>query len=356
MIRYTLTASEFFQDQAKTTEYHSLLKQANMSNIYHTLQWHQTISDVYGYRTFYVLVEKGNEIWGVLPVFLVSGLLGRRLISIPFSHMVPILTRDDNTQIELLREAQALAQREGCREITLRCGHELPLLDGWQRSEDYYDTLLPLHNGALKEIWANLGSSARRAVRKANKENVQIVDKTTDDNLSAFYNLMLTTRRRQGVPIYPQQFFKKLTNNLGSPKQHQLLIAYLGQTKIAGTLLLHYKNRVIYGYAASVDNRSILRHRPADKLVWESIKYSCTIGATAFDFGRTPATHNSLLRFKEKWGGTSRKIPYYTWVNSDYRVRVKREGQIAKLVSAILRKLPDAIYIQVSSFLIKQLD
>lgn len=325
------------------------------SSIYHTLEWHAVIQEAYGYSPVYVLLEQSGQVQGVLPLFMLQGLLGKRLVSIPFSHRVPILAKNKDILQNLLEAAQHLCVKKGCGSIALRHGWSLPRPGPWQSVEDNYNSELPLDR-PLNDVWNNLDAkSARWAVNRARRDGV-VVDKRQDvAAYRTFYQLELQTRRRQAMPVYPPYLFESIWRHLASSDLSQIMLAYVGGHVAAGTIVLSFKGSAIYGYAASVADREVLRSQPMDLLVWEAIQHAHESGARQFDFGTTPRFHEGLLRFKEKWGATSSPISYYHWAPSGRRRSINRTGPTAKVLGTVLQRLPERVYVWASSLIMKEI-
>lgn len=326
------------------------------ANIYHTLEWHQVIQETYNYSPIYVLVEEDNRLSGVLPLFLVTGFRGRKLVSIPYSHWVPILADNDNVLQTLLNTAQQVCRQRKCRSVTLRHGEFISQETNWLVSSEVFDTILPL-NSSLEILWKNSDNkSARWCVRRARRDGV--FTKIYDDieAYDTFYQLELYTRRRQASPIYPSIFFRSIQKNLAKQGYCQLRLSSLNDQIVGGTLTLSFNQKSIYGYAASIDDKNILRSRPMDLLIWSEIERNFQQEYKSYDFGTTPCHKKNLLHFKEKWGATTTTLPYYHWSPSGQEPkRINRESQFTKLVGKVLCKLPTPLYIWVSTIIMKQL-
>lgn len=325
------------------------------SNIYHTLEWHAVIQETYGYSPVYILLEKSGEVQGTLPLFLVRGLLGKRLVSIPFSHWVPILAKGDETLQALLEAAQGLCLEKNCDFVALRHGRSLPDQGPWQCVEDNSNSVLQL-NRPISDIWKGLDAkSARWAVNRARRDGVVVDRKQDAAAYRTFYQLEVQTRRRQAMPVYPPCLFDSMRRHLAGLELSQVMLAYLSGQAVAGTIVWSFNGTVIYGYAASVADREILRSQPMDLLVWEVIQSAHEDGAHQFDFGTTPRFHQGLLRFKEKWGATSSPIPYYYWVPSGRKHSVNRRGLLAQAIGAVLQRLPERAYIWASTLIMREI-
>src|SRR5262245_18573480 len=74
------------------------------TSLYHSRAWLKVLQLTCRYApATLVAVDEQQRIVGVLPLMRVSGILrGRRLVSLPFSHCVPILTSHPDAEAALL--------------------------------------------------------------------------------------------------------------------------------------------------------------------------------------------------------------------------------------------------------------
>ena len=103
-------------DEKEKNLYRNFVESSDAAKIYHTLEWGSIIEKTYAYKPFYIIAKEENEIKGVLPLFEVeSFILGRRMVSIPFSHVVNILYRDESILRKLLQFAEELTKKNKCK-------------------------------------------------------------------------------------------------------------------------------------------------------------------------------------------------------------------------------------------------
>ena len=55
------------------------------ATIYHTLEWRDIIYNEYKFEPVYLMAKAEGTVVGVLPMFLINNLRGRRFVSLPFS-------------------------------------------------------------------------------------------------------------------------------------------------------------------------------------------------------------------------------------------------------------------------------
>ena len=337
--------------------YEAFIERAEDSKIYHTLEWKQIIERTYGYKPYYVIVKDGVSIKGVLPLFEVRSLiLGKRLVSIPFSHRVNILHSDDPAVLhEMLDFACGLAQERDCRYLEIKHGDLLPDGHGLECSEFFFNSVLDLSRD-IDEIWSDFESgSVRWGINRAKRSDLEIERGTTLEDYRKFYRLELVTRKTQGVPPYPFRFFEYLHAHLDDSGRARLLLAYLDGVCIAGIILLCYNKQAIYGYGASLKEKEYLRTQPNNLLLWTAIQELHSEDFQKFDFGTTHPSNEGLLKFKSRWGTMDYKIPYYYFLNKAEQIpTIDRTSKKMNLITNILQRMPVAILKRVGPFLLKQ--
>ena len=99
-----------------------------------------------------------------------------------------------------------------------------------------------------EELMASFHSKTRYNIRVAERKGVEIklcgVEAVAD-----FSEMMLETGVRDGFVVRSADYFENMLKNLGD--SCRLYMAYSGETPIAGTLAIHYGDKVWYLYGAS---------------------------------------------------------------------------------------------------------
>ena len=163
------------------------------------------------------------------------------------------------------------------------------------------------------EIFQRLSEAKRRAVRRAQKNNVtvrrsdQISDLIAIKNKSAGLFGFITTHGT-----------KELWHVLGL-EHTAILIAYSEKKKPIGGVYLIFWNRIAYYWIAGATREGKKLFAPS-LLVWEALKLAKERGAKRFDFigvwdERLPRQNNSwkgFTKFKEGFGGNVLYYPIAT--------------------------------------------
>jgi lipid II:glycine glycyltransferase (peptidoglycan interpeptide bridge formation enzyme) len=208
---------------------------------------------------------------------------------------------------------------------------QAPTLSAWSQHVIHEIDLSP----GEKIVWKKMHDMHRRNIKVARENDVKIIQGETLKHLEEFYHLHLLTRRRQGVPIQPWKFFKRMKELLLDRERGFLLLAYKEQQCIAGAIFLHWKDTLTYKYGASRDEG--LKYRPNNLLMWTAIQKGCEHGFSRFDMGRTDLENQGLRTFKSRWGAHERPL-FYTSLgaNSNHA----GEGKIMGYMHKILEKSP----------------
>ena len=145
------------------------------------------------------------------------------------------------------------------------------------------------------DILANMKPKWRYNIRLALKKwvLVEIVEKT-DENIKAYYDLMLETTSRDWFSGNTFEYYKTFLKTLEKSK---LILAKKDGIVIAGWIFVFDKEVSIYYYWASTSKKEY-RNLMAPYLVqWEAIKYAKSIWSKIYDFlwVATPWDKNSEL-------------------------------------------------------------
>lgn len=95
-----------------------------------------------------------------------------------------------------------------------------------------------------------------------------------------FARIMLTTGVRDGFVTRPPEYFANMLDNLG--EHARLYMAFHEGQPIAGTLAIHYGDKVWYLYGASSNEHRNLM--PNYLLQWSMIQWAVETGCSVYDF------------------------------------------------------------------------
>lgn len=313
-------------------------------SVYHHCAWQEVIQNSYGYRPlFHVIEGPRGELKAAVPSLLVNSFLtGRRIIAYPFSdYCDPLFSEGDELHVllDLMKKARL---RFDAQYFEIRFFSSKGILDTdhLQCDKAYCTYRLPLTE--TNKLFRTFHKDCvQRAVKKAVKKGVKVIQGNSAKDLKTFYQLHLMTRKKHGVPIQPLRFFKNLWNTLYPLKMLRLLLAVYDGRAIAGMIVLMFKNVVYYKFGSS-DNR-FTEFRPNQLLMWEAIKHAAEDGHEIFDFGRTSTYNHGLMDYKRRWATELQTIPYVYFPKNLANHALKESSRKHDLAKMVLRKMPKPI-------------
>jgi hypothetical protein len=244
-----------------------------------------------------------------------AGLLpsGRRLVSLPFSdYCEPLLNRAGDLQV-LLEKVRADSDAAKLRYVEIRPQQSIATdIPGLQATAQY--TLHRLNLCAdLPTLFRGLHKdSVQRKIKRARREGLTCQAGASEAILDAFYDLLIVTRRRHGVPPQPKVWFRNLIECFGAALQ--ICVAYKGPRPVAAMLTLRHKNTLYYKYGGSDARFNNLGSMHC--LYWESIERAKALGIDTFDLGRSDLDQPGLITFKSRWGASLTNLTYFRFSHS----------------------------------------
>ena len=234
----------------------------------------------------------------------------------------PVCDLDDReTFAALLEGAKALAKEHGS--YVIKIDPDVPSSDtafaemlrsfGFQSKEGgkNFEAIQPKYVFRLdvdgkteEEVQAGFHQKWRYNIRVAQKKGVE-VKICGKEMVPAFADLMLTTGVRDGFVTRQPEYFAAMLDNLG--EHCRLYMAFHEGQPIAGTLAIHYGDKVWYLYGASSNEHRNLM--PNYLLQWEMIRWSIETGCRIYDFRGVSGDVSEdnplygLYRFKKGFGG-----------------------------------------------------
>ncbi len=151
------------------------------------------------------------------------------------------------------------------------------------------------------QLFENLSSEKRKSIRKAENDNIQVVQ---EKNYSILKHLVLKTFQRQNKKIN-EIYLDKILNSFANDTNSFCFVAYHEKDPIAATFCVYDHSSAYYLFGGYDD---IKKHHGAGVLcMWKSILKSKALGLKTFDFegSMIPAVE----RYFREFGG--KQVPYY---------------------------------------------
>lgn len=159
--------------------------------------------------------------------------------------------------------------------------------------------------GSEDEILKQMKQKGRYNTRLAKKKGVQVTTGKTADNVERFFELVLTTTKRNHFSGHGKNYYKNMLEKLG--EQSEIFLAEYEGEIIAGIIVTFFGDEAIYYYGASGNKH---RNLMAPYLLqWEAILEAKKRGCKKYDFfGIAPRgvknhSWKKITGFKKKFGG-----------------------------------------------------
>jgi len=313
------------------------------SIIYQHSSWMKVISLAYKQvrPLCFVLEDEKCNIRAAVPCFIVnSKLTGTRIVSLPFSSYSDPLVEDKKDFIRLLSEIINQIKNISASYYELRCFRNLALIDDDRLKQHNYHKIhiLDIEDDFEKINRLFHKDCIIRSVKKAVRCGVTIRQGCSEQDLKKFYFIHAMTRKRQGFPIQPYEFFKNMWEIMYPQGYFNLLLAELNKRTIAGIVLFKFKDIVSIEHGASIPK--YLPVRPNHLILWKAIEMACSEGYRYFDFGKTPPENKGLLNFKRRWGSKMYNLPYFYYPQIKGMMSLEQSDLKHKLILTFGKHMP----------------
>jgi lipid II:glycine glycyltransferase (peptidoglycan interpeptide bridge formation enzyme) len=299
-------------------------------SVFHTTYWLEALRHTYGYEpVVYTTTPPAKELTnGIVFCRIRSWVSGNRLVSLPFSdHCEPLAGSEDMS--ELMDWLKGSHHRKQWKYIELRplCANDAGRKCDLAKSESFSLQVLDLRP-SLSTLFQNFHKSCvQRKIHRAERENLTYEEGRSDVLLKKFYDLLLLTRRRHGLPPQPLIWFRNAVASLGG--RALVRVASKDGQPVASIVTLQYKDVLVYKYGCSDSRFNNLGGNSF--LFWKAIQDAKQNGIVKYDLGRSEPDNAGLVAFKENWGAVSAPLDYYRLparqsfhLNSGWRSRVAK--------------------------------
>jgi FemAB-related protein (PEP-CTERM system-associated) len=269
---------------------------------FHLIAWKKSIEQTFDYRSMYLVARSGDQIRGVLPLFLVNNFLtGKVLISSPFAVYGGILADSDKVRQALCERAREIGEELQVQHIEFRNGSENQCNDllRIRRYVTFTQEIGPDESALLAEI----PRKTRRIVRRACQND--LVMQREFDRFDNFEDLYSKNLRRLGTPSFPRQHFANILENFRGMVD---IREVLHQGTVTATVLTFYfRDRILPYYGASDATYKALA--PSTFMYYDLMRWGGRNGFRCFDFGRSKRVKGPY-DFKSHWGMVESDLPY----------------------------------------------
>ena len=261
----------------------------------------------------------------------------------------PVCDLDDRATFdELMAAARALAAQE--KAYVIKIDPDVPsdqtdfvkmLEENGFRTRDTgknFEAIQPryvfrlyLNGRSEEELLASFHQKWRYNIRLATKKGVE-VRICGKEMVPDFARIMVETGLRDNFATRPPEYFSAMLDNFG--ERCRLYMAFYEDKPIAGTLAIHYGDKVWYLYGASSNEYRNLM--PNYLLQWRMIQWAIETGCRVYDFRGVSGDisednpHYGLYRFKQGFHGEFTEfVGEYDYVQNQLMYFAAEKGSLA---------------------------
>ena len=307
-------------------------------SFFHSAAWAKVLTRTYGHEPVYLRCSQGSELVALIPMMEVrSPVTGRRGVCLPFSDFCGPLMFGQAGSVLALEPLARVARKRKWKYFEVRGGKAFE--HSVTPASVFYGHTLDLRIG-LEELLSRVKSSARRALRKAERSGLSVQVAGTRMAMMEFYRLHVRTRKRHGLPPQPASFFLNIHDEVIKSGLGFVVIASSGSRRISAAVFFQVGKKAIYKFGASDERFQELRGN--NLVMWEGIRFLVQNGAETLHFGRTSLQNDGLRRFKLGWGIEEETISYHKF-DAAARACVRRRDTASGFQGAIFSRLPSSM-------------
>ena len=286
--------------------------------ISYTLAYRDLLAELLGCAPRYAVALRDGVVAGVMPLMRADGAWGAVLNSLPYfgSNGGP-LAHDAEAAQALGDWYAGQARAEGVLAGTVVANPLTEEVGAVALGGDLEDVrighITPLAGAgdARERIAAAIDGSARRNVAKALRcGTVVTIDNDGFDQLESLHRRSMEAI---GAQVKAPAFFAAVARHFRAGVDFDIYFAHIGDEAVAALLIFYCGATVDYYVpAVSPEHRG---EQPMAAILLQAMTDAAQRGLAHWNWGGSWPSHESLQRFKAKWGGVPREYRYATTLN-----------------------------------------
>jgi len=288
------------------TEWNEFVSASRYGTLFHTWEWISLLEDIYKVKKLPIGIFEKDNLIGVFPTFIQKKVFLKLAMSplhtaaTPYGGPLPLRgTLPKN----ILEEFEEFLRDYATDYIEFLAVPGIEI-ENLLRESNYIfrermTYILDLTKG-VDVIWKNLEQRCRRAIRKAKKNNVEIVEGENKKQLNEFYKMTEDTYKKWGKkPPISREYFRKVWDLFHDKKRVKFLFAKYEGRLIAGAIFPIYRDDVYYWNGGAY--REYYRVAPNNLIHWHLIEWALNNGLKKYDM--VGADIPSIAKFKASFSG-----------------------------------------------------
>ena len=332
------------------TQWDSYVNAHPNGSFFHLSSWLKVIDEAFGHPCYYLLALQNKQIVGVLPLVEVkSTLFGHALVSTPFCVYGGALA--DNLDIQQALESRACQLAEKLQVDYLELRYKTA-----QQNDFLVKQVHSTFGCEIAEsdeaILAGVKKKQRAVIRHSLNNQLTVEHQPSTANLDDFYQLLSTSYRNLGTPIFSKKYFAALAKHFANELDITLVCDANGQPSTA-VMNFYYQQQVLPYYGGG--NETARGLKSADFMYYQVLCHAREQGFTWYDFGRSK-NDSGPYKYKKNWGMTPQPLHYYYHlVKAKELPNLSPNNPKYKLFIQLWQKLPLSLSQFLGPFLAKYL-
>jgi Acetyltransferase (GNAT) domain len=272
-------------------------------------------------------VEKDGQVIARLP-YCTQSKWGLTLLTMPpFVHALGPWTAPSNAKY-----AKQLSQQ---KDLLYELIDNLPAHDYFfQKCHHSFTNWLPFHWKGFTQttyytymlrdlsdqdkLWSGLQESARREIRKAQKQ----LTVSTSDDIDLLFSMCKMTFERQGLPwSYDIEVFRNFDKACAHQQARRIFVAKDDQDRVHAAIYVGWDERTAY-YLAGGSDPELRTSGAMSFVLWEAIQFAATV-SKEFDF--VGSMTEPIERFFRGFG--AEQVSYFVLSRMSRRMKILMAGQ-----------------------------
>lgn len=311
------------------SEWASLVANRPDATLYHGERWLESLRRTY--RLKLELLSLADAHTGEMlaaGIFVPStNILSRRYVSLPFSDSCALLAI---TPTLLPHLTESLRKLLGSYQLEIR-GYRASA--PWQVSATFVEWKLRMDRSA-SELRRNMAANFRRQLRRGEEAGFEVDVGHSVRHVQSFYELMLLTRKRFGLPAQPLSFFKTVAAIYAD--DCEIWLVTKGGVALAGMFLLREGDALYYRWSARIHPLPL---GASHVMLWRMMEAHAGKAQT-LNLGRNDFRNTGMSRFKTELGATSTPLPYSFFPRSPQAVSAERLDGLRAVLARVWQRTP----------------
>lgn len=232
------------------------------------------------------MLEKSNQVDKIIQVD--SIFIEKRSIWL-WQFWLFILWIENNIDINTAKKLQEIATRENCLFVQIETNtYSQESLQVEWFSSWYFKKFITPYTAIIDlemsedEILAHMKPKGRYNIKVAKKKEIVVKNvEKTDENISAYFQIMNETTSRDNFSGNTLEYYKVFLESLDSSK---LFLAYKDDVVVAGGIFVFDWPLAIYYYWASTSKKEYRNMMAPYLLQWSAIQYAKSQNCKIYDF------------------------------------------------------------------------